>query len=102
MTPLKLRAITADKEDSLPPSIEVNSMADNPLCTIWASGEVTFNCAMDYTIDELEQFVGLSKHFFTIYNNIVSKDELIATLQSEKKHLLNEVVCSMNPVILRQ
>ena len=102
MTPLKLRAITADKEDNLPPSIEVNSMADKPLCTIWASGEVTFNCAIDYTIDELEQFVGLSKHFFSICNSLIERDKEIEVLKEKNKVLMTELMITLNPINERQ
>lgn len=97
MTPLKLTA-KPESTDRTPPSLIVRTMSDKHLCTIKADGEVSFNPAFNYSTDELEHVLGIEKLFFTIYNSIVEKDKLIASLKEENK----ELKLNLNPVIERQ
>ena len=102
MTPVKITAKEENKEDRLPPSIVIKSMSDKYLCTIWGDGSITFNPEKDYDAGDLERFIGIGKHFFTIYNSLIEKDSEIEVLKEKNKVLMRELMLTLNPVNERQ
>lgn len=95
MESLKLTAIRADDEKRIPNRIEVNNRYGKYLCTIWDDDRFSFNSEIDPYVAETEVFVQLAKHFYTLFNSLIEKDEEIARLKTE----LNQF---NNPAISRQ
>ena len=97
MRPPILKAYPASGK--IQPYMEILNFRNEVIAMIWADGNFAPVLPVDFSIDEMNFFSILQKHFFTFYNNLIAKDKEIEELRQDVIEITKEMIWSINPIV---